>query len=404
MSNLKALLSDSERAAIRAPIERARTLPRRAFISDEFYRHEVDHVLSRGWMAAAFSAQVPAGGDVLPLTLLDIPIFLVRAPDCSIRAFHNVCPYDSCEVVIGPQQGLAEITTPYHGWRYDFDGVLLQANYWDGTEAASSLDPASLNANLIAVDCAEWQGLVFVALQKGAPDFASYIAPVADYVRDVDMDNVHIGLNAEGEPRIDTLRINANWKTVYENYSPNVYHETFVHAMYRRSPHVPRVDEAGRKTFTEIDDPRGFLGLSYDNTIGSSFYPSTPLPPLLRRDGSVNGINTIANMFPNWVITIVNQNARLALFLPEGPGAGTQMVASYFHGEAASDPSLVDARDKAAGAGVIAREEDNRICESIQRARHSPAVDSQFYCPFWDSMHYTLSNLILDKLEAAEGN
>jgi hypothetical protein len=38
----------------------------------------------------------------------------------------------------------------------------------------------------------------------------------------------------------------------------------------------------------------------------------------------------------------------------------------------------------------------------VQRARHSPGVNSQFYSPFWDAMHYTLSNLILTRLEESE--
>ena len=59
-------------------------------------------------------------------------------------------------------------------------------------------------------------------------------------------------------------------------------------------------------------------------------------------------------------------------------------------------------RQRALRAGIRARKEDNRICESVQRARRSPAVNSQFYSPFWDAMHYTLSNLILDKLEEGE--
>jgi hypothetical protein len=31
-------------------------------------------------------------------------------------------------------------------------------------------------------------------------------------------------------------------------------------------------------------------------------------------------------------------------------------------------------------------------------------VNSQFYAPFWDAMHYTLSNLVLDKLEDGESD
>ena len=78
------------------------------------------------------------------------------------------------------------------------------------------------------------------------------------------------------------------------------------------------------------------------------------------------------------------------------------MVATMFDQDGAHTPELARDRNQSARKGIIARKEDNLICESIQRARHSPAVDSQFYSPFWDAMHYTLNNLIMDKLEAGE--
>ena len=92
----------------------------------------------------------------------------------------------------------------------------------------------------------------------------------------------------------------------------------------------------------------------------------------------------------------------MAFFHPEGPEWGTQHLATFFDRDVAADPALVKDRERSARFGVIAREEDNRICESIQRARHATGVDSQFYSPFWDAMHYTLSNLILERLEQAQ--
>ncbi len=92
----------------------------------------------------------------------------------------------------------------------------------------------------------------------------------------------------------------------------------------------------------------------------------------------------------------------MAIFLPDGPESGIQLLATLFYGEGAVNPGLVKDRNESARKGIMARKEDNLICESIQRARHSPAVSSQFYSPFWDAMHYTLSNLVLDKLEQSE--
>lgn len=402
MKALRELLSPNERAAIRAPIEQARTLPRRAFLDEDFYAFEVEHALKESWFAVTFSTEIPGVGDVAPLTVLGLPVLLVRGLDGIARAFHNVCPYDGCEVSIGPQRGVEIIVTPYHGWKYGLDGALLEASWWDGTPSAARVALDSLNADLVPIPCEEWMSTVFIHLGKRPVPFAQQYGSVLEHLKDIDLDRLRIGLDENEEPMVRTLPIDANWKTVYENYSPNVYHESFVHAMYRRSPHSPRVDGKRNKTYTEINDPSGFLGLCYDNSIGSSFYGRSDLPAVRNRDGSPNRVNTIANVYPNWVVTMLGNTARIAIFLPDDPERGTQVVATFFDRDGATEPSVLRDRQRALRAGIVAREEDNRICESVQRARCSPAVDSQFYSPFWDSMHYTLSNLVLDKLEEGE--
>ena len=404
MTKLQDLISDTERAAVRAPIEQARTLPRRAFLSDRFYQFEVEHVLQPSWMAVVFSSQLPNAGDVFPVTALDCPMLFTRDDGGNVHAFHNVVPYDSSEVCIEARHNCKTIITPYHGWEYGLDGKLLAANYWDGTAGAASLHLGDMKADLILIPCEEWFGTLFVYLGDQVTDFYADNRAVLEHFKDLDLNRLTIGLDGDGAPSIRHLPIGSNWKTVYENYAPNVYHESFVHAIYRKSPHSPRVDGGRNKTYTEINDPSGFLGLCYDNSIAASFYGESELPPLCMKDGSPNITNTISNMFPNWVTTVLGNVARIAFFLPDGPESGTQHLATFFDVDAADKDAFVKERERSVRVGVIAREEDNRICESIQRARHSPALNAQFYSPFWDAMHYTLSNLVLDRLERSEAS
>ena len=402
MTKLSDLLTEADRAAIREPIASARTFPRRAFIDDEYFEFEGEHVLKNSWFAVSFSVLLPNTGDLKVMTVLGTPLILVRGNDDRIRAFHNVCPYDSCEVSIDDQLGLDEIIAPYHGWKYSLEGKLTEANYWDGTPVAENVSLKTLNSDLIEIPCTQWLSTLFVYLGKNPVPFEHQFQPVIDHFQKLDLERLTIGTDKDGGPLIHSLPIQSNWKTVYENYSPNVYHESFVHEMYRKSPHSPRVDDEGSKTYTEINDPSGFLGLCYDNEIGDSLYGETRLPKIRNIDGSANKVNTIANVFPNWVTTVLGDAARLSIFLPTGPGQGTQWVATFFDRDGAYDSELVVDRMQSARKGIQARKEDNLICESIQRARQSPAVNTQYYSPFWDAMHYTLTNLILDCLEREE--
>ena len=81
MKTLRELLTAEERAAVRAPIEKARTLPRRAFTDPDFHAFEVEHALKESWFAATFATEIPDTGDVSPLTVLGLPVLLVRGGD-----------------------------------------------------------------------------------------------------------------------------------------------------------------------------------------------------------------------------------------------------------------------------------------------------------------------------------
>ena len=398
------MLTQEELVAIRAPIESALTLPKRAFVDPEFYRFEEEHLIRPSWLAVAFSAELDKGA-CQPYTVLGFPVLLARDRDGIGRAFHNVCPYDGCEVALSPLSDIDEIVTAYHGWRYALDGRLLQAPYWDGTPDAASVDVADLNADLVPIDYAEWLGTVFVRLAPAGDSFERYMQPVTDYCADLDLDRLAPGHDEHGQPRIDRLTIRANWKTVYENYSPNVYHESSVHAQYRRSPHTPRVKD-GHKTYREVIGDDGFIGLDYDNSVGGSFYPDSPFRLIQNRSGKPSQRNAIINVYPNWALTVLNQFARITINQPVAVDRCEQSIVTYFDGDQATDPDpeMVVHRNRAANGGVVAREEDNAIAESIQRARQSPAFDSHPYSTFWDRPHYALTNLLADRIEAAQAN
>jgi len=396
------LLTDTEIAAMRAPITEARTFPPRAFTSEEFFTYESRSVLSRSWMAIGFGCELPNSGDARPVTVLGEPVLIVRAPDGAVRAFHNICPYDGCEVLLNPASALEEFVTPYHGWRYGLDGRLKQAGYWDGMPAGATAEQIQHATDLQSVAVAEWFGVIFVRLHADGRSFADHIAPVEQHLSTFELGQHVVGLTSDGVPAINRLSVQANWKTMYENYAPNVYHESYVHAMYRKSPHSPRVNPDGEKTYNEIIEPDGFIGLSYKNNIAGSFYPESPFRAVRSKSGSPADTNLIANGFPNWAITVLNNFARMSFWHPVSAGYCEQQIATYFVAEEASDPSLAAERAHAARGGVIAREEDNLICESIQRARRSRAAAANFYSPFWDKPHYALNNLLLDKILAGD--
>lgn len=133
------------------------------------------------WCAVSFHELTAEPGDVLPVDVAGMPLVLVRGRDSTLRAFHNIVPYDGCPVALEPVSGSSEIIAPYHGWRYNLEGELLAIPYWAGDPKGTHLKALGERpANLVPVDLATWGPVVFVNVSGTAAPFADAIRPLAD--------------------------------------------------------------------------------------------------------------------------------------------------------------------------------------------------------------------------------
>ena len=253
MSGRGVELTREELASIRAPIERALTLPARAFTSPSFFDLEVERIFNRRWMALAFEGTLPEPGDMRPLELFGQPLALVRGDDGVLRAFHNVCPYDGCLAVLSEQRGAREIEIYYHGWRYDLRGRLLAAPYWDGTPAGDPTCLRGRDADLVEIRSECRLGMLFVDLGARAGKLDDHLAPLYRLLDEYALDRA-VPVEDDDVLARAGRTVDANWKTYLENASINILHEGFTHEAYRRSPDVPRV-RGGEKNFFTVATP-----------------------------------------------------------------------------------------------------------------------------------------------------
>ena len=315
--------------------------------------------------------------------------------------FHNVGAHDGCAVVTVRAAGVETLVGPYHGWVYDLRGRLIDAPYWDGHEKPDLTALRKRDVDLIEVRSGVWQGIVFVNFSGDAPPLADYLAPLVELFADHDFSAMAMAFDAEDDDGIHRYPARANWKALWENYAPNVYHENFTHANYRKSDYVPRVDAAGAKTYTEVND-RGLLGLAFETDAAPSTYPNVNLPKIRREsDGAPVAISTILNLYPNLGFLAFPTHIRVSILVPNGPDDCEWLLASFFTDGAATDPAFKRDRLTGFASSHLARVEDDRICEEVQRARYSPAFRRRFYSPFWEAMLYDFNRRVLDDLERA---
>lgn len=396
---LSTLITPEQNAAVRLPISKARTLPRNAFVSSEFFALEVEKIFAGRWVALCFAEQLQNPGDVLPLEFAGKPVLAVRDRE-TIRVFHNIVPYDGCLAVIDPAQGVEEIRTPYHGWCYSLGGKLLRLPYWDGSPEPSVAVLTDNPGDLISIRSHCAMGIVFVDFSGNAPEFTKQISPFSNALIDYRLDELKIGQDKTGDLLIDQEHIKTNWKTHFENWAINVLHEGFTHDIYAESTQIPRVNSKREKTYRECLDG-DFMALSYREADFAETYEldEMPLRSIGREAGLLPERACIGSFFPNLHFAVFPYFVHMIIVHPQSAGQTHTLRAQFYDAASASDPESLEERLELQAEFQQAGLEDSRVTEAVQKARHSPVYEQHYYSPFWDGMHHYFSNWLLDALE-----
>ena len=390
---MSAELTPEELESVRAPIERASTLPARAFTSRDFFELEATRIFYRRWIAVGFEATLPAPGDMRPVELLGQPLVLVRGDDGVLRAFHNICPYDGCLAVLSEQRSAKAIEVYYHGWRYDLRGRLLAAPYRDGTPAG---DPSGLEGrgDLVEIRSGARLGLLFVDLGGTAGPLDAHLEPLDRLLDEYDLDSA-VPVEEDGTFARTGRTVESNWKTWLENAAINVLHESFTHEAYRRSPDIPRVHGGEKTFFTVREGPLLAFGFRMRD-VADTYASGGDTPHFGRSPTRPPSKGWFVSLYPNVAMPIRVNTFRLEICLPETPGRSRILQCGNFHRDAPASPDFPAYHRGLAERYAQVFEEDRVAIEAVQRARGSPVWRQHFYAPFWDELHYAMNNLVAD--------
>jgi phenylpropionate dioxygenase-like ring-hydroxylating dioxygenase large terminal subunit len=216
-------------------------------ISPDHYRLEQDAIFRRTWLNVGRVEQLPRTGSYFTreLDAAATSVIVVRGPNDTTRAFHNICRHRGNKLVWQdfPREETAgvcrQFTCKYHGWRYDTEGALTFVQ-----QESEFFDLDMEQFGLVPVRCDVWAGFIFVNLDDDAPTLRDYMG--------------RLGAGIEGYPfekmtQVHKYRaeIGANWKLFIDAFM-EFYHAPVLHAKQA-------VEEESRKL-----QAYGYEALSYD--------------------------------------------------------------------------------------------------------------------------------------------
>ncbi len=241
-------------------------LPSYAYTSEDYWQQERQTLFSNSWVFVGFVHELKYPGDVMPLEVAGRPIFLIRATDGQVKAFHNVCRHRCLKLIdqncnVGPR-----IRCPYHSWVYGLNGELKSTPFFAGSEkhTPDGFDPSQ--HSLVEIECGVWFDWIFINLSDNPTSFADHIRPLKMRLGDVDFDQ------AKPVAMVEFGEVHCNWKLLLENFI-EPYHVQFVHASTTDQPlkdHYTVIDKHCLGSAVDIDEP---AEQSKENTLAvSSLY------------------------------------------------------------------------------------------------------------------------------------
>ena len=128
------------------------------YYSKEWMQKEWDHLWTKIWHIAGREQQLPEPGDYIVHDFMHESVIIARQKDGSLKGFYNACGHRAQRLVWGDRGSQESWFCPYHGWRWDIDGALL-----DGCDRDDYPEDPVGKIRLIEVRVDTWACLLYTS-------------------------------------------------------------------------------------------------------------------------------------------------------------------------------------------------------------------------------------------------
>ena len=382
MSEIRVPLSD-----VLKPVEYAHGLPNKHYIADDVFADEKQTVLFNTWAGIGFTSDVPLPGDVKPITLLGMPLLLVRDHENIIKVFQNTCRHRGMILVQEATSINKVVRCPYHSWCYDLNGELQATPHVGGPghNTHECIKPDELG--LYAIPSASWLGVVFVNISGNAPPFDQYNAQLDERLHEFS----ELPLTGDPVSRF-TLDVRTNWKLAVENYCES-YHLPWIHP--------------GLNSYSKLQDHYNIEQRGAFSGQGSHVYRQL-------RDDDGNTFNDLANidkldskwvtgaeyiaLYPNVLLGVHRDHTVAIVLEPVAKDHTIEHVGFFYTQECALSESFASLRKKNRDLWKLVFEEDIGVVEGMQAGRLGQYFDGGKFSPVMDSPTHNFHHWVAERV------
>lgn len=197
--------------------------PLRLFNDPAVYRLELERIFGKSWIFVGHASEIPEPGDYARRYIGADPFIFVRDEVGDINLLFDSCRHRGTKLCRAEQGNTSHFRCPYHGWTYKNTGDLVGVPQKEQAYRALDRDEHGLHP---VPRLETYKGLVFASLAEDGPSLREHLGEFRWYL-DIQLDLVDGGMEVLGEPH--RWEIDANWKTITDNFNADSYHTAWAH-------------------------------------------------------------------------------------------------------------------------------------------------------------------------------
>ena len=377
--------------AILQPIEKATGLPNQAYTNENFFAHERDNVLGKGWAGLWFASDLPKKGYVKPVEFMGLPLVILRNKQNEIKVFHNVCSHRGMLLVHNEMEVQGALRCKYHSWSYSLDGELKGTPHLGGIGQQKIDGFKHCDHGLKPVRSAVWMDVIFINLSGDAPAFDEYVKPLTEkwepFLGNTGLERMRAAVNGKGLE----IEVKSNWKLAVENYCES-YHLPWIHPSLNT---YSRLEDHYHIMYASDFGGQGSYAYRLSDEVGTALprFPEWPEEKLEQAE--------YVAFYPNVLLGIQADHTFAMIVEPLSSERSKEHLRLYYVGDEAVGDKHAASRNATLESWRVVFAEDIDAVEGMQKGRRSPGYGGGVFSPVMDNPTHHFHQWMARKLKAA---
>ncbi len=325
-------------------------IPASYYLDPALWALEVERIFRRVPLLLAFTGELRQPGRYKAMTVVGVPVVMIRGRDGAVRAFMNVCRHRGALVMEEGAGKCVRMVCPYHAWSYDDRGALVKV-----ADAEKFGDFDAEGEGLTELPCAERAGLIFVSLTPGAAmDIDAWLGGFREELEKLEMDRWEV----VAAQQLET----ANWKLAHDGYVDG-YHIASLH------PKTIAVFSQSNVLTYDAFGPHQRIGFAHHDILPVA---GKPAPERRLNDG----LTVIRTLFPHVSFAVRHGEGGVVSLLFPGESHDRSVTTQVFLAAKAPETEeervLFAARTKM--LHDVVKDEDYKTVDGVQAGLASGAI------------------------------